>query len=380
VDVKSGTPVPVAAEAYEGRYSATGHLLFLRGNNLMAQSFDVAGQRTTGSATVIVENISASPDRYTGQYSLADNGTLVYLPKAGVLARQLTTYGVDGTRIGEIGEPAPFFGEVYISPEGRRAAVPVFDTGGRPAIWIYDLATGVPTRLTFGSLHPDGMTWAPDGKNLAFSSREGTIGIQAATGSAQPRILGEGDSARNLSVTGWSPDGQSLALLQQSVSGLDIVVLPVAGRGTPAPLVDGPGWQLGGTYAPDGQAFAYISNETGTYEVFVMPLPKSGGKLQVTSGGGLLPQWFNGGRELAYVNAEHKLVAVEMTRSGDQLTVGRSRQLFGGRPLPALPGLEGDREGSSPVYITPDGTRVLLAVPTNLDAVTPVTLLTSWKR
>jgi hypothetical protein len=164
------------------------------------------------------------------------------------------------------------------------------------------------------------------------------------------------------------------------VSGLDIVVLPVAGQGTPVPLVDGPGWQLGGMYAPDGKAFAYISNETGTYEVFVMALPRSGGKFQVTSGGGLLPQWINGGRELAYVNAEHKLVAVEMTRSGDQLTVGRSRQLFGGRSLPTLPGLEGDREGSAPVYITPDGTRVLLAVPTNLDAVTPLTLLTSWKR
>ena len=136
----------------------------------------------------------------------------------------------------------------------------------------------------------------------------------------------------------------------------------------------------GRTYAPDGKAFAYVSNETGILsEVFVMALPKSGGKFQVTSGGGLLPQWINGGRELAYVNAEHKLVAVEMTRSGDQLTVGRSRQLFGGRPLPTLPGLEGDREGSAPAA-TPDGTRVLLAIPTNLDAVTPLTLLTNWKQ
>jgi Tol biopolymer transport system component len=380
VDVKSGTPALVAAEANEGRYTATGDLLFLRGNNLMAQPFDVAGRRTTGSATVIVENISASPDRYTGQYSVADNGTLVYLQKAGVLARQLTMYGVDGTRIGEIGDPAPFPGEVFISPEGRRAAVLVSDAAGRSTVWIYDLATGVPTRLAFGSLQPGSLAWAPDGKSLAFSSREGALGIQGAAGSAQPRVLREGDGSKNLSVTGWSPDGQSLALLQQSVSGLDIVVLPVAGQGTPVPLIDDPGWQLGGTYAPDGLAFAYVSNESGTYEVFVMPLPKSGGKLQVTSGGGLLPQWINGGRELAYVNPEHKLVAVEMTRSGDQLTVGRSRQLFGGRPLPTNPGLEGDREGSAPVYITPDGTRVLLAVPTNLDAVTPLTLLTSWKR
>jgi Tol biopolymer transport system component len=169
-------------------------------------------------------------------------------------------------------------------------------------------------------------------------------------------------------------------VLQQSVSGLDIVAIPAGGGGKPALLVEGPGWQQSGTYAPDGKAFAYISNETGAYEVFVMPLPKSGGKLQVTSGGGQHPQWINVGGELAYVNAEHKLMAIEMTRSNDQLTIGRSRQLFSGRPLPTLPGSEGDREGTSPVYITPDGTRILLAVPTNLDAVTPLTLVTNWKR
>ena len=265
VDVKSGTPVLVAAEANEGRYAGTGDLLFLRGNNLMAQPFDVAGQRTTGSATVIVENISASPNRYTGQFSVASNGTLVYQQRTGVLTRQLTMYGVDGTRIGEIGDPAPFSPEVFISPEGRRAAVLVSDAANRSTVWVYDLATGVPTRLAFGSVQPDSLAWAPNGKSLAFTSREGALGILAAAGSAQPRILREADGL-NFSLNGWSPDGQSLALLQQSASGLDIVVLPVAGQGTPVPLIDGPGWQQGGTYAPDGKAFAYLSNENGTYK------------------------------------------------------------------------------------------------------------------
>ena len=140
-------------------------------------------------------------------------------------------YGVDGTRIGEIGDPGPVSRRGVHLARGRRAAVLVSDTADRSSVWIYDLVTGVPTRLAFGSLQPGAMAWAPDGKSLAFTSRDGTLGIQTAAGSAQPRILRGTDGAKNLSVTGWSPDGQSLALLQQSVSGLDIVVLPAAGCG-----------------------------------------------------------------------------------------------------------------------------------------------------
>jgi hypothetical protein len=59
--------------------------------------------------------------------------------------------------------------------------------------------------------------------------------------------------------------------------------------------------------------------------------------------------------------------------------LGRARALFGGNPLPALPGYEGDREGSTPVYLTPDGTKIVLAVPTDLEAVVPLTLVTNWR-
>ena len=275
----------VTVESTDGRYAAPGYLLFLHGNTLLAQSFDAAGRRTTGSPSVVAEGVISFVNRFTGQYSAIDAGLLVYQPSAVAPTRQLTLFGADGARLGTIGDPAVFSGHVFISPDGRQAAAVLQETGGRSAVWIYDLATGVPTRLAFGGLEPIAVAWAPDGK-----------------------------------------------------------------------------------------ALAYTSNETGIYEVFVMPLPKTGAKLQVTSGGGEHPQWISGGRELAYINPQRELVAVEMTRNGDQLTIGRSRKLFGGRPLPAQPGNEGDREGASPVYISPDGTRILLAVPTNLDAVVPLTL------
>ena len=96
-------------------------------------------------------------------------------------------------------------------------------------------------------------------------------------------------------------------------------------------------------------------------------------------GCGQHPQWTNGGRELPYLNDEHKLFAAEIIRTDDQLTRGRTRALFGGNPLPALPGSEGDREGQASVYLTPDGMKIALAVPTDLDAVVPPTLVTNWR-
>jgi hypothetical protein len=151
--------VLLVAEANEGRYNRARIPSVPARQQLDGAVVRRVGSADNGSATVIVENINASPDRLHRQYSVANNGTLVYQQKAGVLARQLTMYGVDGTRIGEIGDPAPFPGEVFISPEGRRAAVLVSDAAGRSGVWIYDLATGVPTRLAFGSMQPGEVAW-----------------------------------------------------------------------------------------------------------------------------------------------------------------------------------------------------------------------------
>src|SRR5262249_47523600 len=160
----------VTAEPNDGRYAAPGYLLFLRGSNLMAQPFDARRQRTTDSPFVAAENVTALPNRYTGQYSTADTGTLVYQARTGVPPRQLTLFGIEGSRLGVIGDAAPFSGEVFIAPDGRRAAALLSDTGGRSVLSIYDLETGVPTRIALGSLEPQSLAWAPDGKNFALSS------------------------------------------------------------------------------------------------------------------------------------------------------------------------------------------------------------------
>lgn len=73
---------------------------------------------------------------------------------------------------------------------------------------------------------------------------------------------------------------------------------------------------------------AYQSNETGTDEIFVRPFPDvDSGKWQVSTGGGLAPQFANSGRELFYVNADREMVAAQI-ETEPSFRVGERRVLF----------------------------------------------------
>ena len=205
--------------------------------------------------------------------------------------------------------------------------------------------------------------------------------MQPADGSSPPALLYS--DVFSFAPCGWSPDGKVLAVTRSSPQGLDIYMLPLggetkSGEKKPYPFLNGPGWKSEGIFSPDGKWFAYVSDESGRHEVYVVPFPGPGGRLQVSSGGGQAPNWLRGGHELAFVNGERKLVVAQLNSSGRQMQIGQSRVLFGGRALPVLPGGEAGSQGTTSVYLTPDGTRIVLAVPTDYESVKPLTLITNW--
>ena len=51
-------------------------------------------------------------------------------------------------------------------------------------------------------------------------------------------------------------------------------------------------------FSPDGRFIAYDSDESGRDEVFVQPFPPTGGKWQISIGGGTEASWNRSGREL----------------------------------------------------------------------------------
>jgi len=72
---------------------------------------------------------------------------------------------------------------------------------------------------------------------------------------------------------------------------------------------------------------AYTSRETGQHEVYVRDFPEGRHKWQVSSQGGLQPQWRRDGRELIYVKLDGTLTSVPVNR-GPNFEFGASESLF----------------------------------------------------
>ncbi len=76
--------------------------------------------------------------------------------------------------------------------------------------------------------------------------------------------------------------------------------------------------------SPDGRWLAYGSDESGTNEIYVRGFPASGGKWQISTGGGDWPVWSKKTQELFYRNRDGMMVA-SYTASGGQFQSAKPR-------------------------------------------------------
>ena len=109
--------------------------------------------------------------------------------------------------------------------------------------------------------------------------------------------------------------------------------MPLDGPATPSPLFGSRFNEADPRFSPDGRAMSFISDESGRFEVYVAPFPPTGGKTPVSAGiaggerlaGGA--RWSHDGRELFYVSADRRLMAVPV-RTTPMLEVGSPAPLF----------------------------------------------------
>jgi len=129
---------------------------------------------------------------------------------------------------------------------------------------------------------------------------------------------------------------------------------PIAGK--PEVFLQTPADELIPQFSPDGRWIAYRSDETGSAEIYVRPYPNaSGGKWQISTGGGLYPLWSKNGRELFYETADNRIKAMDYTVLGGAFTPGKVRP-WSGREL--------FYPGTSNLDLAPDGKRfVVLSLP-----------------
>jgi len=351
------------------RYATSGHLIYAQPGHLEAASFDPRRLRITGPAVPVLEGVLQSNGNT--QYSISASGSLVYIP-GGTQAdtRRLVWVSRNGTEQA-LGAPPHAYSYPRISPDGRRLALTVAEEQGAQ-IWLYDTERDTLTRLTFGGILNQVVTWTLDGKRIVFgSNKEGPQNIfwQSADGSGGMERLTTGGYSQT--PRSFSPDGQLLAFIEVNpTTGYDIGVLRLSDRKA-QPFLQTQFNESTPAFSPNGHWLSYVSDESGRYEVYVQAYPGPGGKYQISTEGGTEPVWNPNGKELFYRSGD-KMMAVDVaTQQG--FSASKPRMLFQGPYMPTTLTL--------PFYdVSPDGQRFLMIKPSDKAtlSLTQIVVVQNW--
>jgi serine/threonine protein kinase len=330
---------------------SSGFLLFARGDQLMAQSFDADKGTLTGEAQGIANGVVNDVSTWRMDASASNKGLLV-LASGGSADWQLVWVDRNGKQIGTVGDKLTNLRDARISPQGDRIALGI--DMGMNDIWVLDLQRGVRTRLTFGPVQNNQPVWSPDGKWIAYNSDRGGHAViyrKPSDGSGAEEALLTGDQV--IVPTDWSRDGKTLIYSRgPEGSNSEIWALPLVGERKPRLVVPRTksAFTEKGRLSPDGRWLAYVSNESGTLQVYVVPFGGGQGKWQVSANEGVEPKWSRDGKELYYVNVLSRTVfAVPVKESNGAVQFGAEK---------ALAVSPANQQGFYDV--TPDGKKILL--------------------
>ena len=354
-DIQSGDTKILVPSGSSPRYSPSGHLVYGAENTIRAVPFDPVRLEVLGDPIPLVEGVLMKRNSGAADFSVAADGTLVYIAAgAGGVQRRLVWAERGGARRPINAPPRAYTGGP-ISPDGTRVAMALRDQ--QDDIWIWDFARETLTRLTTDPNADFAPIWTRDGRRIVFSSTRVTpspLFVQAADGTGGTERLTEGAEAHAPNT--FSRDGGRLIFRADTgtATGQDLRMLVLDGERRITPLIQTPFDERNAVISPDGKWLGFQSNESGTDEVYVRPFPDvESGRWQVSTTGGFHPAWAPNGRELFYVAADGRLMAVDV-RSQGGFAAGVPRMLVDG-------GFYFNLVAQGRSYdISPDGTKFLL--------------------
>ncbi|HET9360271.1 MAG TPA: protein kinase [Vicinamibacterales bacterium] len=373
LDLDTRERTVVLTSAYHGRYLASGHLAFMRGETLWAVRFDARTLRTTGEPTLVVEGVGLALGEVRGAFAVSQNGTLAYLTAA-EWNQESTLVWVDrsGAEQPAVTEPG-LYSAPRLSADGARLAFGRM-VRGRNDIWVTDPSqagnlariTGDETDVSLprprGGAGGTGATWMPDGDELVYalpSPRSTIYRRRWQAGDPAVRIQPNAGDERPTSV---SPDGRTLAYNRVTTT-WDIWTLSLNGNPSPRPFRATSYDEGNAVFSPNGTWIAYESEETGATEIWLEPFaPGGGARRQISRGGALNPRWSADG----------------------QLFYRRGRALMSVLIDPATGAPQSSRELFSGDYrfdfdVSPDGRRFLMIKPLpGEDGAREITVVVNW--
>ena len=327
-------------------------------SELVSVSVELPGGSVQGRPKLEATQIGYHPSTYRAAFSVGQNGTLVFSSGSGAPNSQLTWYDRSGKELGRVGEVA-ILSNPNLSVDGKRTSFDLANPRTKNVdVWTIDLERGTSARFTFDPAEETIGVWSRDGKWIAFrSSADNMQGIHLknSNGLEQDKLLAlRPNGSYDLLPNSWSVDDSQLLATAQNTGGGSQLVLVNVKDGSVTPFLPSKNNQRSGQISPDNKWVAYETDETGDWEVYVTTYPVPGGKLQVSRNGGKQPRWRADGKEIFYIDASGKLVAVPITVEGS-LSTGKPELLYAIDTRPPL--------SSTDLFmydVSPDGKRFLV--------------------
>ena len=303
------------------RFVPPGTLVYARAGVLYAVAFDPDRLEVTGQARPVLEGVAGDVSSGAAYFAVAPDGTLAVVRGAGSRAsRRLTLVDRKGVTT-NVPLTARGFRHPRFSPDGTRLAFTVGSgtgLGNDADVWVYSLASGSLSRLTFGgNIYP---AWSPTGDRIAYlRGDDQAVVARPADGTGTEEELKRG-AIETLLPGSWSKDGRTLAVTDVGSAQEILLLTPgedprLLEKDASAPA-----------FSPDGRWIAYTSPASGDANVFVRSASGEG-QWQVSSEIAGQPRWSGDGRELFFLGsgkAQRPLMAVAV-ESGSGFRAGPPR-------------------------------------------------------
>ena len=349
-------------------YASSGHLLFARQGELLAQAFDLRRLALEGEPFRVADSVSVNPGISVASLSASAAGPIAY-GVDGIRRTQFVWFDRSGKRLENLGTPDQrLLASAALSPDGSRLAFSRV-VGANWDVWLIDMH-GAVSKVTSALALDFNPVWSPDGRQIYYQSNNSNIYSRSvADGTAEQLVLREPTMIYPSEV---SPDGSVLLYTRATGPSTDIWYVALGADRTPHPFVQTAFQERDGQFSPDGKWVAYQSNDAGHFEIYLQPFPGPGERIQVSAGGGQQVRWSQTGSELFYIAADQRLTSVRATfRANGTVVLATPVPLF-------KTDIDGSFLTRQQYVVSPDAQRFLINTPT--DAIDPpsITLLLNW--